>query len=431
MSLSNKSVQTLSDKAEQIYIYAFPLVITEITRWGSKKNGLEHYRTFPDDRTSKVVKLNLDTLYSIAFTSLAKTPYILHIPKIEDRYYLFPVMDAYTNVVESIGTRTPEWADGDYILLYQDSPVPAGFENYRVIRLKDSLNSILLRIETRGKKDYKYINELQDRFSLKALYPEKLEEVPPSKGAPALYIESLSPEDFFNLFHRLSVENPVRDGQIRSWIHEFGLDDEEFSFENIDSSLRQALIDGALSGFKKVSTSWPAAENIINSNGWESRFTDIGRYGNNYLARASVSLHGWGANIPEDSAYATASADTSGDPFDSAKKYKIHFKKDGYPHAAVFWSMTLYGERYLAENRIGRYSFNTYDLEDGRLVKNDDGSLDIYISREEPESAKEKTNWLPAPLHEDTFSVSIRIYWPDEVTLQGRWEGPVINEIKD
>ena len=116
----------LKEQAKALYLYGFPLVVTEATHWGADDKTFQHLRTFPTDKVNKIVKMNNDTLYSTAWTQLARTPYLVHIPKITERYYLFPILDAYTNVVESIGTRTPDRAEGDYILLYQDTPVPAG-----------------------------------------------------------------------------------------------------------------------------------------------------------------------------------------------------------------------------------------------------------------------------------------------------------------
>ena len=113
-------MENLKEQAKALYLYGFPLMVTEATHWGADDKTFQHLRTFPTDKVNKIVKMNNDTLYSTAWTQLARTPYLVHIPKITERYYLFPILDAYTNVVESIGTRTPDRAEGDYILLYQD-----------------------------------------------------------------------------------------------------------------------------------------------------------------------------------------------------------------------------------------------------------------------------------------------------------------------
>lgn len=48
-----------------------------------------------------------------------------------------------------------------------------------------------------------------------------------------------------------------------------------------------------------------------------------------------------------------------------------------------------------------------------------DGSVTIYIQHESPGSDKE-SNWLPAP--DGPFALALRIYWPEQVILDGKWE---------
>lgn len=422
----------LYDKALQLYIYAFPLIATEATHRGADDTaGFEHYRTFPDSKSERVVKLNIDTLYSFAWTQLARSPYVVHIPKIDDRYYLFPIMDAYTNVVESIGTRTPDKADGDYILIYQDEPIPEGYEDHEVIRLKDSLNSILLRIETRGKKDYDYINKYQDQFVFKPVYPEKIEKVPAPDMSPVSFLESVTAKEFFTLFDKLSVDNPIKDDNIKNIADELGIGHGSFDYDSAPDDIKDALEHALKDGFERVDKAAEDISSYVISNGWVSKFRSIGSYGTDYLARASTAYHGWGANIPQDSAYATRFLAPDGGLLRSDKKYKIRFEKDGFPHAEYFWSLTLYGanSQFLVKNKIDRYAINTYDVEDGIVATEDDGSLEIFISKDEPFDKKEKQNWLPAPSDEDAFTLAIRIYWPDEFTLQGKWEAPIVTEI--
>ena len=421
----------LEKKALQLYIYAFPLIATEATHFGADDAaGFEHYRAFPDNKVERVVKLNMDTLYSFAWTQLANTPYEVHIPRIDDRYYLFPIMDAYTNVVESIGTRTPDKADGDYILVYQDDPVPEGYENHRVIRLQDSLNSILLRIETRGKKDYNYINKYQDQFVFKPVYPEKVEKVPKPEMSPVSFLESVTARDFFTLFDRLAVVNPIKDAEIKKVADELGIGSGNFDYDSASDELKKALEYAVKDGFVRIDKAAEDMDVYVISNGWVSKFRNIGSYGTDYLARASTAYHGWGANIPQDSAYATRFLGPDGDMLRSDRKYKIRFEKDGFPHAEYFWSLTLYGadSQFLVKNKIDRFAINTYDVDDGIVETGEDGSLEIFISRDEPTDLREKINWLPAPADEDAFTLAIRIYWPDEFTLQGKWDAPIVTE---
>ena len=63
-------MSALTEKAKKLYIYAFPEIITEITHWGSDDKSFAHMREFPDHTNKKVVKMNNDTLYSLAWTQL-------------------------------------------------------------------------------------------------------------------------------------------------------------------------------------------------------------------------------------------------------------------------------------------------------------------------------------------------------------------------
>jgi hypothetical protein len=56
---------------------------------------------------------------------------------------------------------------------------------------------------------------------------------------------------------------------------------------------------------------------------------------------------------------------------------------------------------------------------------NDDGILTIYLQHESPGQEKE-ANWLPAP--DGQFSLSLRIYWPEQAALDGTWTPPPIKQ---
>lgn len=427
-------MSALTEKAKQLYIYAFPIIVTEITHWGSDDKGLSHMREFPDHTNKKVVKMNNDTLYSLAWTQLANSPYVIHIPDITERYYLFPILDAYTNVFESISKRTPDNSFGDYILLYQDEPVPEGYENYKVIRSRYSLNAILLRVEARGKKDYQTANAIQDRFSVRPLYPEKIQPVRSGEGiVPAQYAENISTKEFYELYAELSRTNPIDDESILKIFEEFGFDSStgSFDFDSLDDERKNALEEGRRQGFENIRNEHPSGDYIYPTNGWSVIRGGVGSYGRDYLRRASTALGGWGANIAEDSAYGGAITDISGEPLSNKNSYRLHINADEYPHASVFWSITLYGEpsKYPVQNKINRFAINTYDVQDNIVERNPDGSLDIYISKDEPTVERERKNWLPAPSDEEHFSLTLRVYWPDEDTLNGKWNAPVITKL--
>jgi hypothetical protein len=56
-----------------------------------------------------------------------------------------------------------------------------------------------------------------------------------------------------------------------------------------------------------------------------------------------------------------------------------------------------------------------------RLKRDADGGLTLYVQHDSP-GAELESNWLPAP--DGPFWVTLRLYWPKEEALDGRWHQP-------
>lgn len=103
--------------AIEAYTYAYPLVTMEITRRvmtnvekpeGSKApmGQFARLRSYPAVDDHSVTAPNADTLYTLTWLDVSKEPWILSIPDMKDRYFLFPMLDMWTNVFEVPGKRT-------------------------------------------------------------------------------------------------------------------------------------------------------------------------------------------------------------------------------------------------------------------------------------------------------------------------------------
>ena len=102
--------------ATDAYIYGYPLVTMEMTRrvmtnvaagrirapMGQFVAHAQLSRRRPRDVTAP----NADTLYTTAWVDVAKEPWILSIPDMKGRYFLFPMLDGWTNVFQVPGKRT-------------------------------------------------------------------------------------------------------------------------------------------------------------------------------------------------------------------------------------------------------------------------------------------------------------------------------------
>lgn len=114
-TVSRESASSLGQKA---YRYGFPLmeflrvraentsVRAPDSHGNAPLNTFVHAARFatPADRT--VVAPNVDTLYSLAQLDLAKEPIVLEHPAIPKRYFVFELLDPYTNVIGYVGSRT-------------------------------------------------------------------------------------------------------------------------------------------------------------------------------------------------------------------------------------------------------------------------------------------------------------------------------------
>jgi hypothetical protein len=73
----------------------------------------------------------------------------------------------------------------------------------------------------------------------------------------------------------------------------------------------------------------------------------------------------------------------------------------------------------LVDNPIDRYAINSASPD---VVRNADGSLDLYLQHEAP--AGHESNWLPAP--EGGFYAILRVYRPQPSALDGSWTPPAL-----
>jgi hypothetical protein len=148
---------------------------------------------------------------------------------------------------------------------------------------------------------------------------------------------------------------------------------------------------------------------------------------NDYLARATGTEMGIGANSRDEALYPILDKDSDGQPLDGSKhKYTLTFAKGQLPPVNAFWSITMYDlpSQLLVKNPINRYLINSPMLP--HLKTNPDGGLTIYIQADSPGKDKE-ANWLPAP--QGLFMVTMRYYWPKPELLNGEWQTPPVQHV--
>jgi hypothetical protein len=166
--------------------------------------------------------------------------------------------------------------------------------------------------------------------------------------------------------------------------------------------------------------------------GWSLITSGIGDreiYNGDWLLRAAVATGGILANDPAEAIYAITRQDKDNQPLDGASsKYTLTFPEGDLPPVHAFWSITVYDGKtqLLIENPINRYLINSPMLPE--LMTNPDGSLTLYIQKDEPTESEQKANWLPAP--NGPIYMVMRLYSPKEEVLEGKWAPPGIQRVE-
>jgi hypothetical protein len=146
----------------------------------------------------------------------------------------------------------------------------------------------------------------------------------------------------------------------------------------------------------------------------------LGRYGYDYLLRATVAFGGY-ANLPEETVYAALTADSQGRPLTGERDYLLRFPAGARPPVGAFWSLSAYrnADFPFMENAAGRYSVGDH-FPDFRTAA--DGSFVVRISKRPPSDPAE--NWLP--VGDGPFYLIMRLYEPGPAVLDGRYAPPAI-----
>ena len=402
-------------------------------------NTFTSVQEYPPANFKGVVRVNFDTLYSIAWLDLTKEPMIVSAPNTDGRYYLLPMLDMWTDVFASPGWRTTGTQAGNFVV------TPPGWrpdlrdrfiDEFRLPKDTQRIEAptpfvwIIGRTKTDGPPDYDAVHKIQAGYKVTPLSewgktPKPVEvKIDPTvdmKTPPKVQVDTMPADKFFAYAAELLKVNPphITDEPIIAQMRKIGIESgKSFDMAKVNPAIRNALSGAPEEGQKLMEWKLPTLARVVN--GWSMNTDTMGVYGNYYLKRAIIAQAGLGANLPEDAVYPINLADETGKPLDGANKYSLHFDKNGMPPASAFWSVTLYDpEGFQVANSLNRFAVSSWMP----FKYNADGSLDLYFQNENPRKDKE-VNWLPAP--KGGFNLTMRIYAPKSEALTGKWNPPPV-----
>lgn len=434
MSTLSDDLRTLGYEA---YVYFYPLVTMDVTRrqalnspggttpGAGPPNRFSHLRTFPTADFRAVVRPNFDTLYSSAWLDLTAGPVKLSAPDTDDRYYMLPLIDMWTDVFANPGKRTTGTAAAEWVITGPGytGELPAGLP---VIAAPTPYVWIIGRTQTNGVADYPAVHDVQDGYVITTLGAEPNHVIDADydcKTEPLKIVNGLPALDYLGYAADLLSANPPHstDFSQLARLALLGIEPgKPFDASRFSADERAQLEAGKADALAAMMASLSTLGKSVN--GWTVMTDNIGVYGNAYFNRAVVTLVGLGANPPEDAVYPLLNVDADGDPTTGEHDYVIHFDADALPPAYAFWSVTMYdAEGFQVANELDRFAIGDRDA----LKYGEDGSLDLFIQHANPGPDRE-SNWLPAPL--GPLGVTMRLYAPYPEVLDGRWSPPPVRK---
>ncbi len=426
------------------YVYGYPIVLMDVTRevltaapapnsegTAAPINQLAKMPHYVSPDFKNVVRISLNSLWTTGWVDLEQEPIVLSVPDTQERYYVFSIMNMWTDVFGSAGKRTMGSGPGHFLIVGPNWQGTAPPDVKKTFRSSTRYAWLLGQTQANGPGDFAAVNALQAQYQLTPLSAWGKPYTPPANVpvdskvninmTPFDQVALMDAGTFFNRLAMVMKENPpyAEDEPALKTLKKLGIEPgKPFDINKVDAGIRAGLERAVKIVPIKIQEGMTQMKNV---NGWLQP-SNIGRYGIDYNTRAAIALVGLGANMQEDTIYPTAYVDAEGKMLDSANKYVMHYEKGGLPPTNGTWSVSQYKGNFYERNLLNRYAIAPWMP----LKFNADGSLDIYLQAESPGKDKE-ANWLPTPPGQ--FNLTIRNYWPKEAALDGSYKNPPIKRV--
>lgn len=436
---TKESVEILYDEMDfqracQAYIWGLgPSSLLEWQRhstetFGATANDIVSYATY--EAKQGILTANATTPYLAGFANLNETgPLVIEVPAGSTAGL---VNDFWHKAVVDMGVTGPDKGQGvKYIVLGPDQEVEYAkgyslvnsstmniFWGTRILDKDPEIGAALLK----GFKVYPYSERAN---------PTPTKVIPVAEGTTWLAIQARGLDYWKNLSKYINSE-PVqeRDRLIMAMLKPLGIEKgKEF---NPTERQKKILIDAALVG-EAMAKANSFNKRFEGAHYWEkgswkelmmvhptqrTEFYDQLDERAAYTYEASTTSMAMISKTPGlGQAYLGAYQDEEGNGLDGSKTYKLTVPAE--VPAANFWSLTVYdvSTRCLINNpqRLAdRSSRND-------MVKNADGTIDLYVGPEAPEGLEK--NWIPSVKGQGWFCY-FRLYGPTEAHFNKTWNLP-------
>jgi hypothetical protein len=449
------------------YLYGYPLVLLGVTErvvtsvpdstsilGRAPVNQFSFAQQLPNASYTDVVLPSTTTLYGSAFLDLHDEPIVLHVPNIRNRFFIFQLLDAWTNVSPDSPSKRIGTREGDYVFTGPDwkgtdADLPPGITK----RYAMSTNTmwIIYRVYTSGSQHdvNAVVNGIFPQSTLTPLSSYGRPYTPPTnvpvdptvdtKTPPLEQVKNMDACAFFGTLAALLQTNPPlpADAKTVASFASIGLvPGKPFDCGQLNATTLAAL----QLALTLTRTLLPLAPQPAPTKTNWALPLNVGSYGTQYVLRAIIAQKALGANRPEDAVYGGATLDGEGNTLNGATRYMLHFTPQTSKNLAGelppvnpkgFWSVTLYNlpNENLYDNSINRNAIGIPRVQNHSACLNADNSLTLYIQNAAPPDPNsiEYCNWIPAPPGD--YLLFLRMYWPDQAVLDGTWIPPAVEKV--
>ena len=425
------------------YVFGYPLVMMDVTRdvltaaaapnsegTAAPINQLAKMPHYVSPDFKNVVRISLNSLWTTGWVDLDKDAIVLSTPDTKDRYYVFSLMNMWTDVFGSIGKRTTGTGPGAFLIVGPNWKGAAPPDVKQTFRSPTRYAWLLGQTQVNGPDDFAAVNALQAQYKLTPLSAWSKPYMAPDsvpvdpkvdlKVTPPDQVARMDAGAFFNRLALAMKDNPpyLDDKPMIEKLKKLGIEPgKPFDIAKVDPKIAAGLAKAVKEVQIKMAEEVTKTKNV---NGWIN-LTNLGRYGADYNTRAGVAYMGLGADMKEDTVYPTTYFDGDGKPLDSANRYVLSFEKNALPPTNATWSVSQYKGNFYERNVLNRYVIAPWMP----LKFNADGSLDIYVQAESPGPDKE-SNWLPTP--PGRFNLTLRNYFPKEAAWDSSYKIPPVKK---
>jgi hypothetical protein len=442
---SKESIDKLIDeldfqRASQAYIWGLPIV--GLTAWQKThddiykvRNGqLVIYLSF--DEKLGIMTPNFDTPYIAALADLEKSgPLVFEIPK---GLMAGMVIDAWQRSLTDVGVVGPDKGQGGKYLILgpgQEDPKAKGY-----IVIRSTTNSVFFGVRLLDPDRERAIRELVPQmrtyaWSARANPPE--EQAVPAGNAKWSQTPPTGMAYWETLASALAKE-PVqeRDRFFMAMLKPLGIE----KGKPFQPTARQQkiLTDAAQVGelMAKANTYtkrfedayWPGMHwkdvLAVNTTQREENFEQLDERASYFYEAVAISEAMRSTTSGFGQRYMGVYQDKDGNWLTGGNNYRLHVPAN--PPATQFWSVTVYDEknRQMLVNETRRIDISSRNP---AVVKNADGSTDVYIGPTAPQGLE--NNWVQTKAGEGWF-VLFRFYGPTEQLFDRSWVLPDFELVK-